>query len=660
MIQSQFDKTTLSDMAVSMKKEYLITSTKGDYVSSSIIGCNTRKYHGLLIAPQPQIDDNDHVLLSSLDETVILKNQSYQLGTHQYPNALYPRGFEFIEEFSATPAPKWVYKMDGIVLTKEILFSASDETMMIRYKVKDAPASLELQLKPFLAFRVSHHLNKANLALNKKINTIDNGVKIRMYSQYSDLYLQLSKNVDFIPVPDWYYNVEYLEEKNRGYDYKEDLYVPGYFSVKLNKGAEVVFMASLKENSPKTLKTRFTSELKKKKKLTTFDDCLQEAAQQFIIKKGRKTHVKAGYHWFGCWGRDTFISLPGLTLSTNQPELFKAVIHSSLPDLKEGLFPNVGNGKNAAYTSVDASLWFIWAVQQYALFTGSTALVWKEYGKQLSSILDYYKKGTLHNIKMQKDGLIYSGDTGLALTWMDCMVDGKPVTPRTGKCVEINALWFNAVCFCLEAALAANDKKFIAAWESYPEKIRNSFVTTFWDEDKKYLADYINDDYKDWSIRPNQIFAVSLPFSPLSRQASKVIVELIKNELLTARGLRTLSPKDANYHAHYAGDQKMRDMAYHQGTVWPWLTAHFAEACINEYGSEALSFIEDIYKGFETAIDEQCLYSINEVYDGDYPHKPGGAISQAWSIAELARLSEIIKKNKIKPLSAKLVKEATI
>jgi predicted glycogen debranching enzyme len=654
MLRSYFSQNDLAKPENSFEKEYLLTSVTGAYSSSTLSCCNTRKYHGLLVAPVPEIDDENHVLLSGLDETIHYKGQSYKLATHQYPGTHYPTGNRLIEEFYATPVPAWLFQAGNAIISKEIVLSEKENILMIRYTLADADAPVKMHLLPQLAFRNVHALSKANLFLNKKTENIRNGIQLKLYAEYNPVFLQCSLNVSFVHKPDWYYNIEYQKEKERGYDYLEDLFSPGYFDFELNKGDQVIFSASLHELNPKSLKTRFRNEIKKKPVLSNMDQCLNQAAHEFIIGKKNKTYIKAGYHWFGTWGRDTFISLPGLTLSTGHPEIFRKVINSCIPDLKMGLFPNVGTSEKAVYNSADASLWFIWAIHQYTTYTNAWDDIWAMYGKEMHSILDHYKHGTLHNIKMDEDGLISQGDTGYALTWMDAVVKGQPVTPRNGKAVEINALWYNAICFCIEVAYLGGDKKFFNEWEDLPAKIKHSFTELFWDDEKQYLADCVSmvksEQIKDWSVRPNQVFAVSLPFSPIPHEYRFAILEKIKTELLTTSGLRTLSPHDAQYKAHYAGDHESRDMAYHQGTVWPWLTGHFAEASLKESGVEAIALIEKLLNDFHPAFEEQCLYHIGEIYDGDEPHKPGGAISQAWSVAELIRINHLLSQEKKKQL----------
>jgi len=308
------------------------------------------------------------------------------------------------------------------------------------------------------------------------------------------------------------------------------------------------------------------------------------------------------------------------------------------------LFPNIGEGSNSAYNSVDAPLWFFWSLQQYTYFTNTHTKVWKEYNKVIRSILNGFKGGTIHNIKMLENGLIYAGENGKALTWMDAVVNGKPVTPRMGLPVEINALWYNAIMFSIEIAKKTKDKIFVEEWEPIAALVKENFKNTFWSKEKGYLADYVNDDYKDWCIRPNMIFATSLPYTPLSEKIRQLILEIVKKELLTVRGLRTLSPKCPDYKEVYSGNQAERDSAYHQGTVWPWILGHFVEGYLKIYGKSGLSFVKNIYENMEPTMFEHGISTISEVYDGNPPHSPKGTPSQAWSVAEILRIKWLIDK----------------
>jgi predicted glycogen debranching enzyme len=455
--------------------------------------------------------------------------------------------------------------------------------------------------------------------------------------------MQFSKHVEFITSPDWYYDIEYIKELERGYDFKESLFVPGYFEVILKKDEQLIFSAGLNEIKGTSLKAKFTKEMKSNIELKDFESCLKNAARQFIINHGKESEVIAGHHWFGRWGRDTFIALPGLMLAYDDLTVYKSVLDTMVKDLEHGLFPNTGSGKNASFTSVDAPLWFFWALQQYAMRSNNLKNIWKGYGTAMVSILEHFKMGTLYDISMHENHLLWAGNDKVAVTWMDAMVDGKPVTPRTGYAVEINALWYNAIQFTLETATTGGNKKFINDWENYPELIRNSFNELFYDEHDGYLADVVTNKFKDWSIRPNQLIAISLPYSPVDNEIAKSILEVTERELLTTRGLRTLSPNDSNYKGFYCGDQKNRDMAYHNGTVWPWLIGPYADAYLKIHGSEGVDKINELMKGFEDVLFENGIGTIGEIYEGNAPHKPCGAISQAWSVGELFRIKNMLK-----------------
>jgi len=639
-----FDKTQLVNLKYSLHRELLRTNRAGSYANTTIITTNTRKYHGLLVVPQPNIDDNNHVLLSEIDETIIANDFEFHVGMRMYPDGVYePKGHKYLREFVADPNPRLIFRMGGIVFIKEYIFAENDDRLFIKYTLKSASQVVTFRLKPFLAFRNVHSLGKANDAVNKEYNEVKNGVSWKPYNGYSSLNMQFSKKPEYTHQPDWYYDVEYIRERERGYDSTEDLYVPGFFDVKLKAGESIVISAGLEEKNPSFIKRQWTSEVKKRTPRDNYENCLLNAAEEFVITKDNRTEVVAGYPWFGRWGRDTFIALPGLTLTRNDVKSFKAVTNTMIGELKDGLFPNVGHGKAAAYNSVDTSLWFFWALQQLQTHKNNRTNIWKEYGASMKKILNSFKKGTLHNIKMHDNGLIWAGEHGYALTWMDAIVDGNPVTPRMGYAVEVNALWYNAINFCLKLAEEANDSTFIKNWKKWPEIIKSSFNDIFWNAEKGYLADCVNGDNKDWAVRPNMIFAVALEYSPLNENQSFNVINVVKQELLTNRGLRTLSPKNLSYKGICIGNQNERDEAYHQGTAWPWLLGAFSEAYLKIIGKSGLDVVDSIYHAFEEIIDDRGIGTISEIYDGDPPHTARGAISQAWSVAELLRIKDMIE-----------------
>ena len=640
-----FDKNQLVNLEYSLNRELLRSNRAGSYACTTILGCNTRKYNGLLVTPQPAIDGENHVLLSALDITVIQREAEFNFGIHKYPGGVYnPKGHKYFSDFTTEPIPKLTFRVGGVVLTMELLLAIDDERVLIRYVLEDAHSPTILRLKPYLAFRNVHKISKANVFVERKYDEIENGIKYRMYTGYTNLYMQFSKEAEYTHVPDWYYNIEYAQEQQRGYDYQEDLFIPGFFEFPIKKGEAVVFSAGTSEKKPNLLKKLFTSEIKHRIPRDSFENNLINSAHQFIVRRDKKIEVVAGFPWFGRWGRDTFIALPGITLAIDDPKTCKAVIDTMLQELHGPLFPNVGDGTNAAFNSADAPLWFFWALQQYAEYTNTKANIWKEYSRKMIMILQGFRDGTSFNIKMQENSLLFAGEQGKAVTWMDAVVSGKPVTPRIGLTVELNALWYNAIMFTLEIARLAEANAFVNEWQPIADNFQSSYKDAFWCKDRAYLADYINGDFKDWSVRPNMVFATSLPYVCLSEKIRQLILEKIQQELLTPRGLRTLSPKHPDYKGSYFGDQRERDMAYHQGTVWPWLLGHFVEGYLRIHGKSGLSFIKKLYDGFESEMTERCIGTISEVFDGDPPHKSGGALSQAWSVGEILRIRKMIEK----------------
>ena len=642
----KFDKSQLVNLEYSLKKEIIRSNRAGSYASYTIVGCNTRKYHGLLVCPIDEIDGEKHVMLSNLDLTVIQHDTEFNLGIHKFPGDVYhPKGHKYIRDFEIEKVALTRFRVGGVVITKETVLVAKEEQIILKYTLEEAHSPTTIRLRPFLAFRNIHNLSKANMFVNTKVDNVPNGIKTRMYSGYPALHIQFSKKTEFLHVPDWYYNIEYSEEQARGYDYSEDLFVPGYFEIAIKKGESIYVSASLKEAAPAQLGKKFAKEINDRISRETYKDCLVNAAHQFIVKRDKKTEITAGFPWFGAWGRDTFISLPGLTLAIDDEKTFKAVVDTMVARMKNGLFPNMGNDSSPAFNSVDAPLWFFWSLQQYSTTNARKQEVWEHYSKPMKAILNAYRNGESFNIKMFENGLIYAGENGHALTWMDAVVFGKPVTPRVGHPVEINALWYNAIQYSLELAKLSKDSTFIGQWKSLPALIEKSFVETFWDESKGYLADCVEDGVKDWSVRPNQIIAASLEYSPITDEIKRAVIEIVKNELLTPRGLRTLSPNDSRFEAIYEGDQPTRDRAYHMGTVWPWLLQPFCIAYLNIYKKSGIQLLKQIYEGFEPVMTEYGIGSIAEIYDGNPPHQPRGAISQAWSVAALLMISKMIEDN---------------
>jgi predicted glycogen debranching enzyme len=639
----KFDKSHVVNLEYSLSREIIRTNRAGSYSCTTIVGCNTRKYHGLLVCPVDAFAGERYVLLSAVDVTVVNKGQSFNTGIRKYKGDYYsPKGHKYVEEYETDNIPIKMYRVGGVKLKQERLLVHYEEQFLVRYTVIEASEPMKLQVRPFLAFRNIHELTHANLAANTKVDFIQNGIKAQMYDGFPELHMQFSAKAEFIHVPDWYLGVEYTEEQKRGYDYSEDLFSPGFFEFEAKEGDSIVFSASTKEEKPSGLKPKFTKTVSAKIPRDSYINCLRNAAQQFVEKRNGNTMIIAGYPWFGSWGRDTFISLPGLALARNKLALYRDVLDTQVNRMSNGLFPNMGNEHNPAFNSVDAPLWFFWSVQQYLANGGKDA--WKRYGEACKSIIAAYKSGTSFNIHMRDNGLIYAGAPGKALTWMDAVVNGEPVTPRRGYAVEINALWYNAICFALEMSKEENDKHFIKEFDRFPELIANSFHDIFCDKNVGFPADYVNDEEgKNQFVRPNMIIAVSLPYSMLTKEEMKRILDVADQELVTPRGLRTLSPRNKLYKGACRGDQEARDNAYHQGTVWPWLFGPFCEGWLKVYGNQGVHKVRNLIYGLEEVMNEHGVSTISEIHDGDPPHAPGGTISQAWSVGEVLRIINLLE-----------------
>lgn len=632
----RFDKKELGNLEYSLQREMLCTDRMGDYMSTTIVCCNTRKYHGLMVCPIEKLGEGNFVLLSSLDETVIQHGQPFNLAIHRFPDTYEPRGHKYITDFAYAPNPAITYRVGGVVLKKELLWVHSHAHLMIRYTLVQANSPTTLRLRPFLAFRNSHSLSKANMDADTRSLPIRNGVKSRLYEGFPYLCMQTDSKSEFVVAPDWYNNFEYIEEAQRGYPAHEDLLTTGYFETEIKKGESIIFSCSLKEMDPKALSEIFETELARRSDKKDLKSCLHHAARQFIVRRSGKTEIIAGYPWFGSWGRDTFIALPGITLSRKDVDSCVEAIDTMTQSMKGGLFPNMGT----AYNSVDAPMWFFWTLQQLAAHIGA-AEVWNKYGQYMKDILNNFRKGSDY-VRMDSNGLVWASNPTHAMTWMDAIVDGKPVTGRDGYQVEVNALWYNAICFTLALAKKQKDKEFVESWKDMPELVKASFIDSFWMQKEGHLADYVNGGGKDGFIRPNQIIACSLEYSMLDELQTLSVIGTVRQHLLTPMGLRTLSPRNPIYKGHCEGDQPTRDLAYHQGTVWPWLLEHYVAANFKIAGKSYINEAEHILAAFEPTLSNHGLGSIAEIYDGDPPYHQRGAISQAWSVGALLRIMEMI------------------
>lgn len=642
----RFEKALMTNLEESLSRELLRTNRSGAYSCSTIVDCNTRKYHGLLVVPVPELDDENHVLLSSLDATVIQHGAEFNLGLHKYNGDNYnPKGHKYIREFDCDKVPTTLYRVGGVLLKKEVVFQHYEDRILIRYTLVDAHSDTKLRFKPFLAFRSVRQFTHENSVASRDYSNIENGISTCMYAGYPDLYMQFSKDNKFVFQPDWYHNVEYPKEQERGYASNEDLYVPGYFEMDIKKGESIVFAASTSASNTSELKDLFDKEVNERSPRDNFFHCLVNAAHQFHNRASNDDrYILAGYPWFKCRARDTFIALPGLTLSIEEQDYFELVMKTAERGLREFMEGKPLSVKIYEMDQPDVLLWAVWAIQQYDKHVGSEKC-FQMYGALLKDIVYYIIDGKHPNLILKENGLLYSDGHDKAITWMNSTANGKPVVPRTGYIVEFNALWYNALCFCASIATTGGDLEAASRLEKMADLCMHSFVDTFLNE-YGYLFDYVDGSNVDWSVRPNMIFAVALEYSPLNRAQKKSVLDMCTRELLTPKGLRSLSPKSGGYNPMYVGPQTQRDYAYHQGTAWPWLGGFYMEACLRLYKRTRLSFIERQMVGYEDVMVRHCIGTIPELFDGNPPFNGRGAISFAINVAEILRTLEFLEKYK--------------
>lgn len=648
MAYLKFKKDELIDLEGSLDKEFLGTNRGGGYCSSTLVFCNTRKYHGLLIVPMEHLKGRNYVLLSSLDETIVQHGRDFNFGVHQYPDVYEPRGHKYIVDVAYEKAFAVTYQVGGVLLKKELLMVHNAPQVLIRYTLLEAHSETHLQLKPVVAFRDIHSLCKKNDLANADTTAIDGGVKVKPYPDFPFLHLQLSRPADFVSLPYWNENVIYKKERERGYDYSEDLLGIGYFEITLKKGESVVFSASTEEVESKALAKGFEKQLKERKERNSFEECLQYTAGQFLINKAGETRIKAGYHWFDSYTRETFIALPGVALSGNTPKLFEEVLTSAQKYFYNGFFgKTISTHVDEIKVDADTALWYFWTLQQYEKLGGKTKKqLWKMYGDTLKRILEVYRNRENPYIRMEDNGLVWSEDYTRSLTWVDADTGSGTLVPRNGFVVEVNALWYNAVCYALAMAEEAKDKEFIAQWKDAPEYIAQNFITTFWLEDKKYLADFANYTNQNADVRPNQLIACALDYSPLSDKSKKKVLDIITQELLTPKGLRSLSPKNRLYEAVSVGNVFDRDRATFNGAVHPWFIGFYIETNLKVYGAGYLPEAEAILAEFEEELQQHGVGCISAIYDGNPPFRSRGCISKAKNVGELLRAKRIVEESK--------------
>lgn len=638
-----FDKAQMTNLQESLPKEILRTNRSGAYSCSTIVDCNTRKYHGLLVVPVKELDGENHVLLSSLDETVIQHGAQFNLGLHKYSgNVFSPNGHKYIRSCEWEKLPTTIYRVGGVILKKERVFQHFENRILIRYTLLDAHSATTLRLRPFLAFRSVEECTHENARASRKYDVIDNGIKTCMYPGYPELMMQINKKNEFVFEPAWYRGIEYQKEQELGYEYKEDLYVPGYFEFDIKKGESVVFAAGLKELKTNQMKKIFDHEYDVHVPRTNFQSCLVNAAHQFHYEKDGETYIIAGYPWFKCRARDMFVSLPGLTLAIDEVEYFEKAMKTAIKALDDFMEKQQTDIMMYELDKPDVILWAVWCIQQYARLVGAEAAN-EKYGKLVNRIVDFIRQDKHPNLQLHENGLLYTNGRDHAVTWMNSEINGSPVVPRSGYVVEINALWYDALMFNAEMLMAKGRHMEAGVYTSLAEKTGQSFKETFLNE-HGYLLDYVDEDYISWEVRPNMLIASSLEYSPLTTPERKKIFDICTKELLTPKGMRSLSPKSGAYNPIYWGGQVQRDAAYHQGTVWPWLSGFYLETCLKVYKRSGLSWVDRCFLGFEEEMNYHGIGTLPELFDGNPPFSGRGALSFAMNVAAVLRVNKVLSK----------------
>ena len=640
-----WDKENLVNLSRSLNAEILSTNHGGGYMSSTVVLCNTRKYHGLMVLPIDALGGERHVLLSQLDETLVVAEHDFHLATRKYRDIYYPKGHKYLEHFQLAPTPTFCYRVGNLLLRKELLFASREDQLMVRYTLVEGDEDVKLLICPLLAYRNAHALTTENMSLNTHYGaTRDGGIAFKMYPDFPELVFQTSSDADYVHAPDWNRGLFYVQEEQRGYPSQEDLWMPGTFEVILTPHKPLILSVSTSRSLGHDLYRKFEKELARRPARDDFPNTLRAAAEQFVAHRGRSTWINAGYPWFGRWGRDTMIALPGLTLTFNDYTTFRTIFSSILKEVKDGFLPNMGAFHQAAYNSVDAPLWAMSALHTFYL---QDEVAFMEFyskakiGGFMRSVIELFTQSNDKNngIRIDEHGIIWTGNTSTALTWMDAVVAGIPVTSRAGAAVELNALWYDAVCFFLELTEKLGVQKWHKKYGWIPVSIREHFSELFYNQELGYLADYVDASGPHFEIRPNMLFAVSLPYSPLSVEAQKAVLRTVEKHLYTPVGLHTLSPRNPLYKGIYEGDQAERDCAYHQGTIWPWLLEAYVEAVAKLRDAETtLKLCKEILHALEKEMTRYGLGTIGEVFDGDPPHAPGGSIAQAWSVAAAIRI----------------------
>ncbi len=630
----QLDQQSCRNLDIASSREWLETNGIGGFSSSTIVGLNTRRYHGLLTAAtKPPV--GRMVLLSKLEETLVVDGRRYELSANQYPGVVHPQGFNYQTGFRLDPFPIFTYEIEGIRIDKSVFMVQGENTTVVQYHTS-SPTNATLEIRPLIAFRDYHSTTHENSALVQHVQIESGLATLKPYTDLPALYLaHNAREIDANGF--WYRNFQYAVEQERGLDFVEDLFSPCVLTFDLESTATVIASTQPHDVSQAD---EYRNRRKTSRSANDLIDTLTTAADQFIVAREQGKTVIAGYHWFADWGRDTMIALPGLALATGRIEVAKSILREFAKHVDQGMLPNrfPDAGETPEYNTVDATLWYFEAVRSLLHHTNDYDFVRENLYDVLKNIIKWHIKGTRYRIHVDDDGLLYSGEPGVQLTWMDAKVGDWVVTPRHGKPVEIQALWYNALKVMEHLAGAFEDATAKDKFAVMAQQASDSFNKQFWNAELGCLYDVVDGESFDASIRPNQVIAVSLANSMVSTEQARSILAVVERELLTPRGLRTLSPKEPKYVGKYHGDPRSRDGAYHQGTIWPWLMGPYITAYNKTFGTEAgREFASQWFVQFQEHLREACLGQVSEIFDGDAPHHPRGCVAQAWSVSELLR-----------------------
>lgn len=640
----KFDKNLLINLEQSLRLEVLRTNQSGAYHCTTIVGANTRKQHGLLVISVPEIDDNSHVLLSSLDETVIQHGAPFNLGLHRYSGGVYsPNGHKYIREYDCERVPTHTFRVGGVILKREKIFITNENRILIRYTLVDAHSKTTLQFRPFLAFRNANDLCVENQVASREYKEVSNGISTCMYEGYPELFMQVNHKPKFVFDPHWYKGIEYIKDQERGIPYTEDLYVPGYFEVDMKKGDTIIFSAGVSEVNTRQLTKMYEDEIKTRTPRTSFYNCLKNSAKQFYMTNADGHYMLAGYPWFKVRARDEFIALPGCTLSNHHRPDFEAIMDTAKEAFTRWMETGEPDKHLQGIDLPDVPLWAAWAIQRYSHDT-DVPTARERYGELVAQLIDFIIDGKHPNLQVDDNGLVRTDGTRQPMSWMDsARPDGTPLIPRTGYLVEFNALWYNALMFLLQ--MYADDKQMqsrVERWQKISDAYAESFAPTFLN-DYGYLYDYVNGSYTDLSVRPNMVIAVGVDHTPLDRRQRKRILDFITRELLTPKGLRTLSPNSYGYNPWYVGNPEQREKAYYSGSARPWLMGFYCHAYVKVFGIGGLSFVNRMMIGFEDEMSQGAIGTLSELYDGNPPFIGRGAVSFAANVGEILRVLRLLK-----------------